>query len=238
MPDISAVLTCHREGLLLGPSLRSFQDAIDHARATGLTVEPIVVLDRADPLTRAMVDAHDHDLAGVLDIDAGDPAVSRNHAVSRATGDFVSYLDGDDLWGFNWLADAHRFCAGQAVPIVAHSQVNLVFGDARSLWWHPDSASLGTDIDYQRIANYWDAMCFTHRTLARNYPYRANDIEAGYGHEDWHWNNVTLAAGIAHRPVPGTMHLKRRRPHSQMSRCLARGAVPFPTTLSLYGSIR
>lgn len=234
MPEISAILTCHREGLLLGPSLRSFQQAIEHARAGGLSVEPIVVLDRADPITRAMVDAHDHDLAGVHEIDANDPALSRNHGALRATGTFVSYLDGDDLWGFNWLLDAYRFCAAQTVPVIAHSQVNVVFGDARGLWWHPDSLSPGTDIDFQRIGNYWDAMCFTTRAVALDQPYRANDIAAGYGHEDWYWNNITLAAGIAHRPVPGTVHMKRRRPHSQMARCWARGAVPFASALSRY----
>lgn len=47
--EITAIMTCHAEGVLSGPSFVSFQQAIAHARAHGIAVEPLVVLDRPTP---------------------------------------------------------------------------------------------------------------------------------------------------------------------------------------------
>jgi hypothetical protein len=43
---VSAIITGHRERLLCGPSIKSCQQAADHARNAGICVETIVVLDR------------------------------------------------------------------------------------------------------------------------------------------------------------------------------------------------
>lgn len=44
----------------------------------------------------------------------------------------------------------------------------------------------------------------------------------------WHWNVVTLRAGIPHRPVPETIHFKRRRTGSQMSLVVKNDAIIRP----------
>jgi hypothetical protein len=67
-------------------------------------------------------------------------------------------------------------------------------------------------------------MSFARNELYRRYPFKANDLQLGFGHEDWHWSALTLAAGIPHKPVPGTMHFKRARGGSQMSRVDASAA--------------
>jgi hypothetical protein len=79
------------------------------------------------------------------------------------------------------------------------------------------------------VGNYWDAMSFTERRIILDYPFVANDLKAGYGHEDWDFNNRTLLAGIQHRPVPNTVHFKRRRANSQMARCSQSDVVPWIT---------
>jgi hypothetical protein len=112
--------------------------------------------------------------------------------------------------------------------------MNVVFGTTRAIWWHADSEAAGFDMDFQRVGNYWDAMCLAPREVFVAYPFRQNAIKAGYGHEDWHWNNVTLAAGIAHRPVPGTVHFKRRRVGSQMEMCDKGDVVVYPTAITAY----
>ena len=89
-------------------------------------------------------------------------------------------------------------------------------------------------MDFQRVGNYWDALCLAPRAVFIDHPFRQNNIKAGYGHEDWHWNNLTLAAGIAHRPVPGTVHFKRRRDGSQMEICDKGDVVVYPTEISAY----
>lgn len=234
MTDISAILTAHREGVFAGPALRSFDAAIEQAESAGLLVERIIVLDNPDAETLAMFADLAPDRYQVSVFNGGEPALSRNHGVSLATGTYVTFLDGDDLWSTNWLVECFRFCSSSATPMVAHSDANIVFGQNRAAWQHADSMATDFDIDYLKFGNYWDAMCFAARDIFINYPFHRNDTRNGYGHEDWHWNNVTLAAGIAHRPVGNTLHFKRRRLGSQMSIVNARDVVVLPTEIDTY----
>ncbi len=229
--DVTAILTCHREGLLLGPTVASYRECVEHARASGIAVETLVVVDRGDALTRRVAESLG---APVLQTDCGDPGQSRNAGVAAARGAHVSFLDGDDLWGFDWLARAMAFARAQPGPVACHSEVNVVFGSERLTWWHADSEDPDFERDYLMIGNYWDAMCLVDRSVLTQFPYRANDLRAGYGHEDWHWNMTTLDAGIPHRPVPGTMHFKRRRKGSQMALCDEQDVTTFATALSLF----
>ena len=233
--DITAVITAHQEGMLAGPSIRSFAAAIARARGTGLTVEPLFVLDRPDPLTRAIFEETRDIEARIVIGDGGDPGLSRNLAASEATGRYVAFLDGDDLWSSNWLIKAHAFCSAAAKPTIAHSEVNFVFGDQRLLWWHVDSEAEYFDPGYLRIGNYWDALVLVERDILHRFPYVRNDLKSGYGHEDWLWNCQTLAAGIAHRPVGGTVHMKRRRLGSQMDKCAQSDVVVRPQEIQKYG---
>lgn len=124
MTAITAILTAHKEGVLLGPSLSSFLAAIGEARPAGLATEGIVMLDRPDATTRAQAATAPAEIC-VMECDVGDPGLARNAGAEAAAGGFVAYLDGDDLWSSNWLRDAHAFCSAQAEPIVAHSQMTL-----------------------------------------------------------------------------------------------------------------
>jgi hypothetical protein len=237
MIDITAVITGHGEGLLAGPALRSFEAAVAHARAAGKTVEVLAVLDRPDAITSAMFAAQPADRLRIVTHNGGDPALTRGRGVQEAVGTHVAFLDADDLWSENWLTAAHDFVCRSPRPVVAHSEMNVVFGSMRAIWWHADSEAEDFDIDFQRIGNYWDAMCLARREIFLAHPFRQNDIKAGYGHEDWHWNNMTLAAGIAHRPVPGTVHFKRRRDGSQMEMCDRGDVVVYPTAITAYSPL-
>lgn len=234
MPDISAVLNAHREGMLAGPSIGSYFAAIAHARANGLTVETVVILDRPDPLTLSIFNETNFGEGCLHITDCGDPGLARNFGVAESSGEFVTFLDGDDLWSFNWLTRAHAFSKKAAKPLVAHSEFNIAFGAFRHFWVHADSEAPHFDSQYLGIGNYWDAMSFAPRSLYEAHPFRANDIKGGYGHEDWHWNCVTLLAGYPHRPVPDTVHMKRKRANSQLALCADNDVVIWPTALALY----
>lgn len=229
MTDVSIVINAHREGLLAGPSIGSMMEARSHAEALGLKTEVIAVLDRSDRLTSTVFAEASVRGMRIVETDYGDPGLARNRGADEATGRYIAYLDADDLWSFNWISEAHRFVEAHDGPVIAHSEVNIVFGETSNIWVHADSASEGFDASYLAIGNYWDAMCFTLRETMLTHPFKANDLKGGYGHEDWHFNCVTLLAGIHHRPVPDTVHMKRRRAGSQMARCSQNDVVPWIT---------
>ncbi|MBP2550978.1 glycosyltransferase involved in cell wall biosynthesis [Neorhizobium galegae] len=205
--DISVVMTAHQEGLLAGPSGKSAQQAIAVAEAAGLRCQTIVVLDRADSLTGAVVAEVFGGNAHYLTTSEGDPGQARNRGIEMATGDFVALLDGDDLWSENWLAAAYD--QAKARPDAVHHPACLLrFGNDRHLFWHVDSESPLCDKAYLDWMNYWDALSFARTDLYRRFPFRRNDLELAFGHEDWHWNAWTISEGVAHKPVAETFRLE------------------------------
>jgi glycosyltransferase involved in cell wall biosynthesis len=225
--DISVVITAHREGIIVGQSVRSAQEAIAHAQAEGMTCEIVGVLDRADDVTAANMRSALGANARIIATNEGDPGQARNRGVAESLGQTVAFLDGDDLWSRNWLSAAFRQSVARP-DAIAHSACNLVFGRNRLLWWHTDSETALCDTTYLNWANYWDAMTLAPANVYRRFPFRANDLGIGFGHEDWHWNMLTLKHGFAHKPVPGTMHFKRSRPGSQMSLVERVGNITWP----------
>lgn len=192
-----------------------------------------MILDRGDELTGAVLreSAPDYQL---IRSDHGDPGLARNEAVRAASGTFVTFLDGDDLWSGNWLVNGYEFLRGCRRTTVGHSECSIFFGSEPTIWLHADSEAEGFDPAYLRLDNYWDAMGFGERRVYLEFPFEANDLAAGYGHEDWLWSCVTLDAGVSHRPVPGTVHAKRRRPGSQSAKCADSDVIIRPNPLLKY----
>lgn len=234
MTKVSAVMNAHGEGLLAGPSIASFCEARSHAEANGFEVEGIFILDRADKVTEAVIREAAVPGVAIYDTDFGDLSSARNFGASKATGDFVGYLDADDFWSFNWLTEAARFCLAQDHKVVAHSEMNILFGDAQNVWIHADSEAPDFDPSYLTVGNYWDSMSFTWRDVYLKYPIRKNELKLGFGYEDWQWNCVTLLAGIPHRPVPDTLHFKRRRGGSLLASSADSDVVTAHTGIYTY----
>lgn len=226
-PDISVIITAHDEELLAGIAGQNALAAIAPAEQMGLTCEVLLVLDRATPLTRDVLTAVFGPRARVLQIDEGDPGLARNRGVEAARGLCSTFLHGDDLWSLNWLVEAWKLNVARP-DAVLHSDCNLSFGQTRHLFWHIDSEMAFHDPAYLDWANYWDAMSFARTELYRRFPFQANDPKLGFAHEHWHWNAWTIAQGIAHKPVPGTMHFKRTRSGSQTSHINGANAVRRP----------
>lgn len=228
-PALSVIVTAHREGVLAGATANSVKQAMARFAAdTGLASEVILVLDRPNEATATVLEhAFDGHALAILRTDLGDPGQARNAGIAAARGQCAAFVDGDDLISANWLSAAWALI-DRRPDCIAQSACNMVFGNERNLWWHIDSEGPLFDPEYLGWANYWDAMTFARTSIYRRFPFRKNDLKLGFGHEDWHWNAVTIAAGIPHKPVPETMHFKRRRAGSQMAVVEQSGSVRWP----------
>jgi hypothetical protein len=118
-PNIMVTAVFHKEGPLALPALDSMKDLVSVARASGLTVEACVIRDRADGQTHHLVAARGMWLDGIEEVSFGNLGLSRNARIRAAHGDFLAFLDGDDLRGSEWLRLAYN--AAAATPNVGEA---------------------------------------------------------------------------------------------------------------------
>jgi glycosyltransferase involved in cell wall biosynthesis len=211
MTDVSVIVNLHREGRIAAPALRSAARAV--AAAADLTCEIVAVVDRGDAPTARALRSVEIPLR-VEACDFGDPARARNFGVEKANGAFVAFLDGDDLMGENWLKTAAQAVrAREGRDVIAHPRLNYVFGrDAEPLIWvHPDMETDAIDLTLLRAGNFWTSASFARAELHRRFPFPANALDVGLGHEDWAFNFATVRAGVTHIAPEGTVHFIRRK---------------------------
>jgi hypothetical protein len=235
-PDITVTVVFHCEGAFALAALASLGDLVRIARAAGLGVETQAILDCPDELTKHIVDVRGAWLDTVKDVSFGDLGLSRNAGTQLAHGKFLAFLDGDDLWGEQWLRTAFATATAPSAPPVAI--------------WHPENLYYFSENDFERYSpngipphdaqsfhllqqpsdaagfnpaslvlnHVWTANVFTTRELQLQHPYSAVDRQRGFGVDDWSWNFATLWAGIPHHVVPGTVHLIRRKDTESLGR--------------------
>ena len=221
--DITAAIIFHHERALALPALASFSEMVETARASGLSVETCAILDRPDDKTAALVRLQADWFTQVNQVDFGDLGLSRNSVVASASGRFLAFFDGDDLWSAAWLLEAFRSASIQPRECVLHPDALYYFSEedfpvdgpvaaARSFFmFHTGTDSPDFDPRALLANNLWTANVFTTREIHARFPYLKVERETGFGIEDWSWNLATVAAGIPHLVVPGTLHLIRQK---------------------------
>ncbi|MEW6139817.1 MAG: glycosyltransferase [Thermodesulfobacteriota bacterium] len=250
--DISLILTLHNEGRMVHRTMRSVERSVSMARSKGKTVEVVAILDCVTDKVLKDVLVHwqkkMQDCLITHEVEYAELGRSRNFGTRHSSGQFIAFLDGDDLISENWLCLAHDVCSSRGTAI-ARPELVYFFPDKRPLlhstrnriYWHPQDANLRELLG----ENLWVSVLLAERPAFEMFPYSAK--EGGYAYQDWLWNCQTIAAGYVNVPVNGTLAgiRKKSATDSALQRTRSEGRVvppnklfksiltsPFPTTIS------
>ncbi|MEM9049487.1 MAG: glycosyltransferase family A protein [Pseudomonadota bacterium] len=228
----TAVINVHREGPLLPATMRSILDARTVARAAGFDVELVVIADRSDTRTDAVLSLYDADIDRAIPVSYGDLGASRRHGIEAASQDWVFLHDGDDLYSSNWyLTFFQAFAAGKISPrTVYHTEIFARFGDLFDLREIIDSEDPRFHPFFLATEWYFSNKSVLHRSLFETFPLPVNSVKTGIGNEDWTWSCHTLHGGVRHSPLPGTVCFYRVKPQAQ-SLGLTPGMIHGPSPL-------
>ncbi len=155
---------------------RYLQEALDSILAqTYQPVEVIVADDGSTDGTRAVVASYGKQVAYLRQTNAG-PAAARNLGLSAAQGEFVAFLDADDLWHLEKLAR-------QMARFQARPELDLCVTYVQNFWvpeLQAEAAQLRDHRIMQPLPGYVTATLLARRTLFE----RIGQFNPTLGHGD------------------------------------------------------
>jgi glycosyltransferase involved in cell wall biosynthesis len=226
--DLTLVVTAHDETAVCGPTMRSADLAVEAARARGYVVQTIVGLDAATDATTAYFRQSRFDHWERRILQEGDLGKVRNALLPETDGRYVAFLDADDLFSENWLAEgvaALDAAAERGERAVAHPELNVVFDGDRAVHVGIEPGSRLFTPHYLYFRHYYDSLCLAPRAAHLEIPYVSRDVRNGLSFQDFQFTIETLAAGWHHLVVRDTIIFKRRRDFSLVTESTTRKSI-------------
>ena len=226
--DLTVVVTAHDETAVSGPTMRSADLAVVEARGRGHMVETIVALDKATPATTEYFHQQRFDHWERWEMHEGDLGRVRNAIVPQTKGRYIAFLDADDLFSENWLAEgiaALNAAAERGERAIAHPELNVLFDGRKQIRQNVDSSSPLFSPYMLYVRNCYDSLCMSPREAHLAVPYVHRDIPSGLSYQDWQYAIETLSRGWRHLVVQDTIIFKRRRDFSLMVESNARNSI-------------
>jgi glycosyltransferase involved in cell wall biosynthesis len=226
--DLTLVVTAHDETAVCGPTMRSADLAVDAARARGYDVQAIIGLDAATEATTAYFHQSRFDHWERRILREGDLGKVRNALLPETEGRYVAFLDADDLFSENWLAEgvaALDAAAERGERAIAHPELNVVFDGDRAVHLGIEPGSPLFTPHYLYFRHYYDSLCLAPREAHLEIPYVTRDVRHGLSFQDFQFTIESLAAGWRHVVVRDTIIFKRRRDFSLVTESTGRKSI-------------
>jgi hypothetical protein len=228
MTDLTLIVTAHDETVVSGPTMRSADLAVAAALGRGYTVQRIIALDAAAAATTAYFHQPRFDHWERRVMHEGDLGRVRNALLPETAGDYIAFLDADDLFSENWLAEgvaAVREGEERGQKLIAHPELNILFDRNRMVTRNIDQGSpLFTPLLFY-VRNYYDSLCLAPRDAHLAVPYVHRDIPNGLSFQDYQFSIETMSRGWKHVLVKDTIIFKRRRDVSLVMESKDRRAI-------------
>lgn len=216
--DLTVALTVHAETVIAGPTMLSAEAAIAAAERAGIRVERLIGFDTPKAQAEAYFSRPEFAAWKAMHYEFRDQGKTRNELAKVASGHWLAFLDGDDLFSENWLVEAVR-CLKEAEQAgeqaIVHPELNWVFDAWKSIFTKPAQDDPIFSPYYFYTSNYYDALCMAARQVWLDCPYADRAVARGFAYEDWQWAIETMHAGWKHVVARDTIIFKRRRDASQ-----------------------
>lgn len=187
-------------------------DAIERAESElGISIEWITVAAPSSEATEQYLSNRLPSRSRRIRFARPDLAAAKNQAVAEASGRFIAITSGDDLVSSNWLSRSFALLMADPRAVICHPHTVIVFGDTRLLYITPDQEEPDFSRDAIFSRNLWPATSAGPAEIYRDHQFVDADQARGAGYSDWHWICETVAGGVVHKPVPGTLSCCRRQ---------------------------
>jgi glycosyltransferase involved in cell wall biosynthesis len=228
MTDLTLIVTAHDETVVAGPTMRSADIAVDAARRRGYSVQQIIALDAATEDAAAYFGQPRFDHWERRVMRERDLGRVRNALLPDADGEYIAFLDADDLFSENWLAEGLAVVqegAARGERLIAHPELNVLFDRNAMVTRNVDQDSILFSPHYFYVRNYYDSLCLAPRDAHAAAPYAPRDIPNGLSFQDWQFSIETMSRGWKHVVVKDTIIFKRRRDFSLVTESKVRRSL-------------
>lgn len=225
---LSAIVTVHDEGIVAHKTMLSVLKATKKVGEAGFEYEIVVHIDRGDEATRSYFERYKKNkLIRIIEGNYGDIGESRNHAVEESLGEYVAFLDGDDLVSQNWYIEAIKLLEknGDEVIVCPGAVLTFGIGEINVLTLQSNSQSKEIDTLVLLGENAWSSVVMARREVFEKTPYKKLCNADGYSHEDYLFNTEIIEKGIRFMVAPGTVLFYRRTFDSRLSNSNASSSI-------------
>jgi hypothetical protein len=212
--DLSLIVTAHDETTVCGPTMRAADLAVAAARERGFTVQTLIGLDAPTEATSRYFHQPRFDHWERRVLQERDLGRVRNALVPECEGRYIAFLDADDLFSENWLAEgiaALDAAAERGESAIAHPELNVVFDGTKTIYVNIDQRSPLFTPEYLYFRHYYDSLCMAPRQAHLAIPYVTRDVPNGLSYQDFQFTIESLGEGWRHLVVKDTIIFKRRR---------------------------